>query len=82
MYPLWVQISEKFHSEDVFNMLALQWDKDSAIKASFDDGVETGENRFAKLIDTLIKNGKSKNIQIALNDKYKRNSLYKEYGII
>ena len=63
-------------------MLALQWDKDSALKASFDDGVETGENRLAKLIDTLIKNDKTEDIQIALNDKYERNSLYKEYGII
>lgn len=32
----------EFHSEEVFNMLALQWDKDSAIKASFDDGMEEG----------------------------------------
>ena len=30
------------HSEEVFNMLALQWDKDSAIKASFDDGFDDG----------------------------------------
>ena len=72
----------EFHSEEVFNMLALQWDKDSAIKASFDDGVETGENRLAKLIDILIKNGRSEDIQIVLNDESKRNSLYKEYGII
>ena len=36
-------------------MLALQWDKDSVIKASFDDGVETDENPLAKLIDLLIK---------------------------
>ena len=72
----------EFHSEEVFNMLALQWDKDSAIKASFDDGVETGENRLAKLIDILIKNGRSEDIQIVLNDESKRNSLYKEYKII
>ena len=63
-------------------MLNLQWDKDSAIKASFNDGVETGENRLAKLIDTLIKKGKSEDIQIVLNDESKRNALYKEYGII
>ena len=72
----------EFHSEEVFNMLNLQWDKDSAIKASFNDGVETGENRLAKLIDTLIKKGKSEDIQIVLNDESRRNSLYKEYGII
>ena len=30
------------HSEEVFNMLALQWDKDSAMKASYDDGKEDG----------------------------------------
>lgn len=72
----------EFHSEEVFNMLNLQWDKDSAIKASFNDGVETGENRLAKLIDTLIKKGKSEDIQIVLNDESRHNSLYKEYGII
>jgi len=32
----------EFHSEEVFNMLALQWDKDSAMKASYDDGREDG----------------------------------------
>ncbi len=62
-------------------MLALQWDKDSAIKASFDDGVEMGENRLAKLIDILIKNDKQEDIQFALNDEVKRNELYKQYGI-
>ena len=71
----------EFHSEEVFNMLALQWDKDSAIKASFDDGVETGENRLAKLIDTLMQNGKQEDIQNALKDESKRNELYKQYGI-
>lgn len=71
----------EFHSEEVFNMLALQWDKDSAIKASFDDGVETGENRLAKLIDILMKNGKQEDIQFALNNEVKRNELYKQYGI-
>lgn len=72
----------EFHSEEVFNMLALQWDKDSALQASFDDGVETGEKRLAKLIDTLIKNGKHDEIQNALTDESKRNDLYKIYGII
>ena len=71
----------EFHSEEVFNMLALQWDKDSAIKASFDDGVEMGENRLAKLIDILMKNGKQDDIQFALNNEVKRNELYKQYGI-
>ena len=69
------------HSEEVFNMLELQWDKDSALQASFDDGVESGENRLAKLIDTLMKNGKQEEIQNALNDEVKRNELYKKYGI-
>ena len=71
----------EFHSEEVFNMLALQWDKDSALQASFDDGVESGENRLAKLIDTLMKNGKQEELQNALNDEVKRNELYKQYGI-
>ena len=36
------------HSEEVFNMLALQWDKDSAMKASYDDGKEDGLNEGLK----------------------------------
>ena len=30
------------HSEEVFNMLALEWDKDLALQARFDDGFDTG----------------------------------------
>ena len=30
------------HSEEVFNMLTMQWDKDLAMKASFDDGFSDG----------------------------------------
>ncbi len=73
------------HSEEVFNMLALQWDKDSAIKASFDDGyddgLQMGANRLAKLIDLLMKNGKTEEIQYALHNEDKRNELYKLYHI-
>lgn len=40
----------------IFFLFDFQWNFENAKKASFDDGVETGENRLAKLIDTLIKN--------------------------
>lgn len=74
------------HSEEVFNMLALQWDKDSAIKASFDDGrdegIGIGENRLAELIGILMKIGKTEDIQDALKDEVKRNELYKIHGIV
>lgn len=30
------------HSEEVFNMLALEWNMDDALQARFDDGVESG----------------------------------------
>jgi hypothetical protein len=44
------------HSEEVFNMLALQWDKDSAMKASYDDGKEEGIESVAL---KMIRRGKS-----------------------
>jgi len=51
----------EFHSEEVFNMLALQWDKDSAIKASFDDGYEDG-------FENGVNVGQNKGIEsVALN---------------
>lgn len=56
------------HSEEVFNMLALQWDKDSAIKASFDDGFDNGfasgllagrNNGIEAVAINMIRRGKS-----------------------
>ena len=52
------------HSEEVFNMLALQWDKDSAIKASFDDGFEDGlqvgrNNGIESVALNMLRRGKS-----------------------
>ena len=35
------------HSEEVFNMLALEWDKDLALQARFDDGHEKGVESVA-----------------------------------
>ena len=51
-------------SEEVFNMLALQWDKDSAIKASFDDGFEDGlqvgrNNGIESVALNMLRRGKS-----------------------
>ena len=88
----------EFHSEEVFNMLNLQWDKDTALQARFDDGYddgfaagfddgmhtgfEQGENRLAKLVALLLQNGKTDEVQIALNNSNKRNELYKLYQIV
>ena len=72
----------EFHSEEVFNMLALQWDKDTALQASYEDGLENGEDKFAKLLSILMQNNKQEDIQNALNDKVKRKELYKTYGIV
>lgn len=52
------------YSEEVFNMLALQWDKDSAIKASFDDGFEDGlqvgrNNGIESVALNMLRRGKS-----------------------
>ena len=33
------------HSEEVFNMLALEWDKDLALQARFDDGFDSGREK-------------------------------------
>lgn len=33
------------HSEEVFNMLAMEWDKDLAMQARFDDGFDTGREK-------------------------------------
>ena len=62
-------------------MLELQWDKDPALQARFDDGLEQGENRLAKLVSLLLQNGKVDDVQIALNNSEKRNQLYKLYDI-
>lgn len=46
--------------QDVLDFFMLLVNKGyPAIKASFDDGVETRKNRLAKLIDTMIKKDKS-----------------------
>ena len=76
----------EFHSEEVFNMLELQWDRNAALQARYEDGrdegIGIGVNLLAKLIDTLIKNGKSDIIPIIVSDESKRNEYFKKYGII
>ena len=48
------------HSEEVFNMLALQWDKDSALKASFDDGFDDGLTKGVESVAVkMLYRGKS-----------------------
>ena len=67
-------------------MLNLQWDKDTALQArfddGFDDGFEQGENQLAKLVALLLQNGKTDEVQIALHNPEKRNELYKLYQCV
>ena len=67
-------------------MAFLRWDENAMLQAryedGFDDGVKEGENRLIKLLNTLIANGNQEELQMALNDKSKRNELFKKYGII
>ena len=54
----------EFHSEEVFNMLALQWNLDDALKArfddGFDDGLQVGQNKGIELVAlNMIRRGKS-----------------------
>ena len=71
-------------------MLNLQWDKDTALQArfddgyddGFDDGLEQGENQLAKLVALLLQNGKTDEVQTALHNSEKRNELYKLYQIV
>ena len=80
----------EFHSEEVFNMLALEWNLNDALQARFNDGLEQGEkqgqkqgeNRLAKLISMLIEADKQDDIQAILYDESKRNELYKIYNLI
>ena len=88
----------EFHSEEVFNMLELQWDRTAALQARYEDGFDEGRNeghiegriegigigrtQLKQLINFLMKNGKQEEIQIALNDDSKCNELLKKYGII
>lgn len=44
------------HSEEVFNMLALEWDRDMAMQARFDDGFDSGLESVAM---KMIKGGET-----------------------
>ena len=63
-------------------MLELQWDRNAALQARYEDGRDEGINQLAKLIDLLLKNGKSDIIPIIVSDESKRNEYFKKYGII
>ena len=75
-------------------MLNLKWNMEDALQAAYEDGyavgyaegyaegIKLGETCFIKLLNTLIANGKQEELQMALNDKSKRNEYFKKYGII
>ena len=46
------------HAEEVFDMLALEWNMDDALQARFDEGMERGEiNRAEKMAVKMIRKG-------------------------
>ena len=48
------------HSEEVFNMLELQWDKDVALQARFQDGFDDGfNNGIENVAVNMIRRGKT-----------------------
>ena len=48
------------HSEEVFNMLALKWDKDLALQARFDDGFDSGREKGIESVAlNMINDGES-----------------------
>ncbi len=46
-----------------------------------EEGREEGETKLARLISILLKNGKTQDVQAAVNDEVRRKQLYLEYGI-
>ena len=73
-------------SDTLIDMLDYEFEirenRQARYDAGFSAGIEEGENRIAKLVDALIKDGKQAEIQTALNDESKRNEFYKIYGVI
>lgn len=50
-------------------------------KRNFEKGLQTGENKMAKLIEYLLANGTQEEMKKALSDAEVRELMYKEYGI-
>ena len=50
----------EFNSQEVFNMLALQWEQEKAIRASYEDGRDDGINEGIEIVALkMIRRGKS-----------------------
>lgn len=50
----------EFNSQEVFNMLALQWEQEKAIRASYEDGRDDGINEGVEMVALkMIQRGKS-----------------------
>ena len=50
----------EYHAEEVFNMLALEWDKNLAMQARFDDGFDTGRKEgIVSVAINMIRAGES-----------------------
>ena len=50
-------------------------------KRNFEKGLQTGENKMAKLMEYLLANGTQEEMKKALSDAEVRELMYKEYGI-
>ena len=74
------------HREEVFSMFLTEYDQEAHIgyekEISFEEGVKVGESKLAKLIQILIKEGRTQDLdKVALDIEY-REELYKEYKIL
>ncbi len=56
-------------------------DYQSDMNAYREEGREQGETKLARLISILLQDGKTHDIEAAVNDKARRKQLYTEYNI-
>ncbi len=54
---------------------------EQGMKQGIKQGLEQGESKLARLINILLQNGKTQDVQAAVNDEARRKQLYLEYNI-
>ncbi|MBR5127896.1 MAG: hypothetical protein IKU69_05660 [Roseburia sp.] len=73
------------HREEVFSMLLTEYDEQAHIEnekeIAYEEGVKEGESRLSKLIQLLVKEKRTEEIEKATSDKEYREKLYKEYNV-
>lgn len=73
------------HRAEVINMLFTDYDEQEHMacvkEEGFEEGLISGEEKFARLIQLLISNSRSGEIEKAINNKDYRNQLFNEFGL-